>query len=403
LYPIDPVDIQCIHENAIKAAGHLAVALEPVACGENETPLFACGNAGSSSAECLARTQADFDENGRRSILADQIDLAAPDTEISLDDLKSLSDQEITGHGFGLRATFKVGGLLRDHCAARMLDMENALYVVATPIGNLGDISLRALDVLRTADIVACEDTRHARHLLDHHGIRVQTVALHQHNENAAADKLIRLLADGKRVALISDAGTPGVSDPGARTVAAVRAAGCKVIPLPGACAAIAALSAAGLADPNFLFVGFLPTKVGARRTAIQALAPTRAALVFYEAPHRVMETVADLVELLEPQRDIVIARELTKLFEQIERMPLGEAPAWLAADPNRQRGEFVLVVNSPPARDPAALDPASERVLTILLAELPLKQAAKLAAEITGQPRNALYAQALVLKKAEA
>ena len=316
--------------------------------------------------------------------------------------MQALVDQEFTRHSFGLRATFKVGGLLRTHCAARMLNMENALYVVATPIGNLGDISLRALEVLRSADVVACEDTRHARHLLEHHGIRVQTLALHQHNENATADRLIRLLADGKRVALISDAGTPGVSDPGARAVAAVRAAGCKVIPLPGACAAIVALSAAGLMDPNFLFVGFLPTKVGARRTAIQELAPTHAALVLYEAPHRVIETVADLVELLEPERDIVIARELTKLFEQIERMPLGEAPTWLAADPNRQRGEFVLIVSGPPTRDPAALDPASERVLSILLDELPLKQAAKLAAEITGQPRNALYARALVLKNAE-
>jgi 16S rRNA (cytidine1402-2'-O)-methyltransferase len=278
-----------------------------------------------------------------------------------------------------------------------MPDMENALYVVATPIGNLGDISLRALETLRGVDLVACEDTRHARHLLDHHGIKVPTLALHQHNENEAAEKLVRLLGEGKAVALISDAGTPGISDPGARTVAAVRAAGFRVIPLPGPNAAIAALSAAGLSDPRFLFVGFLPAKVGARETAIRELAGVDAALVFYEAPHRVMETVGALVDLLEPQREIVIARELSKLFEQIERMPLADAPAWLAADANHQRGEFVLVVSGPPPRE--GMDAETERVLIALLAELPVKQAAKLAAEITGQPKNALYARALELK----
>ena len=271
------------------------------------------------------------------------------------------------------------------------------MYVVATPIGNLGDISLRALETLRGVDLVACEDTRHARHLLDHHGIKVPTLALHQHNENEAAEKLVRLLGEGKAVALISDAGTPGISDPGARTVAAVRAAGFRVIPLPGPNAAIAALSAAGLSDPRFLFVGFLPAKVGARETAIRELAGVDAALVFYEAPHRVMETVGALVDLLEPQREIVIARELSKLFEQIERMPLADAPAWLAADANHQRGEFVLVVSGPPPRE--GMDAETERVLIALLAELPVKQAAKLAAEITGQPKTALYARALELK----
>ncbi len=176
-----------------------------------------------------------------------------------------------------------------------------------------------------------------------------------------------------------------------------MRAAGFKVIPLPGPNAAIAAMSAAGLPDARFLFVGFLPAKVGARKTAIQELAAIDAALVFYEAPHRVVETVAELAALLEPQREIVIARELTKMFEQIERLPLAEASAWLAADANHQRGEFVLVVSGPPPRE--GLDAESERVLAALLAELPVKQAAKLAAEITGQPKNALYARALELK----
>ena len=278
-----------------------------------------------------------------------------------------------------------------------MPDMENALYVVGTPIGNLGDITLRALETLRGIDLVACEDTRHARQLLDHHGIKVHTLALHQHNENEAAEKLLAQLAAGRRVALITDAGTPGVSDPGARAVAAVRAAGFKVIPIPGPNAAVTALSAAGLTDPRFLFVGFLPAKVGARRTAISGLAAVEATLVFYEAPHRVRETIADLVELLDNGRTIVFARELTKLFEQIAAMPLAEASAWLAADANRERGEFVLLVSAPPPRE--GMDAEAERVLAALLAELPVKQAAKLAAEITGQPKNALYARALEMR----
>lgn len=277
-----------------------------------------------------------------------------------------------------------------------------ALYVVATPLGNIADITLRALDTLRTVDVVACEDTRHTRRLLDHYDIRVPTLALHEHNEASAAQKLISLLAAGQRIALVSDAGTPAVSDPGARAVAAVRAAGFPVIPLPGPNAAITALSAAGLADPadtQFHFVGFLPAKTGARRACIESLRSLSATLVFYEAPHRITETVADLAELLEPTRTLVIARELTKLFEQIVTLPLAEAPAWLAADANRQRGEFVLLVAAPPPADDA-IDAASQRTLQLLLAELPLKQAVKLAAEITGAPKNALYDAALSLKQ---
>ncbi len=275
--------------------------------------------------------------------------------------------------------------------------MKATLSIVATPLGNLGDITLRALDTLRSADVVACEDTRHARRLLDHHGIRTQLLALHEHNERQAAEKLIALLEAGKQVALISDAGTPAVSDPGARAVAAVRQAGFRVTPVPGPNAAIAALSAAGFEGP-FHFVGFLPAKVGARRTALESLKTIQATLVFHEAPHRIEETVTDLAALLEPQRAIVIARELTKLFEQIERMPLGAAPAWLAADENHRRGEFVLLVSAPPAH--AGLDAESERILKLLLAELPVKQATKLAAAITGQPKNALYDRALEIKE---
>lgn len=271
-----------------------------------------------------------------------------------------------------------------------------ALYVVATPIGNLADITLRALEVLRAADLVACEDTRHARRLLDHHGIRAATLAVHEHNEAAAAQRLIAALAAGQRVALVSDAGTPGISDPGARAVAAVRAAGYPVVPLPGANAMATALSAAGLADERFLFAGFLPAKTAARHKAIEALRAVEAALVFYEAPHRIGDTLADLAELLEPERTLVVARELTKLFEQIVAMPIGQGPAWLAADENRRRGEFVLLVSGPPPR--AGLDAEAERVLALLLAELPVKQAARLGAAITGASRNELYRRALEL-----
>lgn len=269
-----------------------------------------------------------------------------------------------------------------------------ALYVVATPLGNLGDISARALDVLRGVFAIACEDTRHTRRLLDHYGIRAEVFSLHEHNEAAAADRLIRLLGEGRALALVSDAGTPAVSDPGARAVAAVRAAGFEVIPVPGPNAAIAALSASGLSDPHFLFHGFLPAKSAARRKALEELKPQPYALVFYEAPHRIEEAVADLAAVLEPQRTLVIARELTKLFESIVSLPLGEAPAWLAAEADRRRGEFVLVVCAPPPAEGVPVK--AERVLDLLLAELPLKQAVKLAAQITGASKNLLYDCAL-------
>lgn len=276
-------------------------------------------------------------------------------------------------------------------------DTTTSLQVVATPLGNLEDISQRALDALRHADVVACEDTRHTRRLCERYGIGAALLPLHEHNENQAAEKVIALLAEGKRVALVSDAGTPAISDPGARAVAAVRAAGFRVVPLPGPSAAVTALSAAGLPDARFLFAGFLPTKAAARRAEIARLAAVPAALVFYEAPHRIEETVADLAATLERQRTLVVARELTKLFEQIESMPLGDAPAWFAADDNRRRGEFVLIVSGPPPRQ--GIDAEAERVLGLLLDELPVKQAAKLAAAITGAPKNDLYQRALELK----
>lgn len=271
-----------------------------------------------------------------------------------------------------------------------------ALYVVPTPLGNLADLTRRAEEILRTVPWVAAEDTRHSAPLLKQLGAVARTLPAHQHNEHEAAARIVERLQAGEAVALISDAGTPGISDPGARVVAAVRAAGCRVVPLPGPCAAVTALSAAGLTDEHFLFHGFLPSKAGQRRQAIAGLREQTAALVFYEAPHRVLETVADLAAGL-GERTLVIARELTKLFESIHSCPLGDALAWLEADANRQRGEFVLIVSGAPA---GADDGEGERVLRLLLADgLPVKQAAKLAAAITGAAKNALYDRALALK----
>lgn len=264
------------------------------------------------------------------------------------------------------------------------------------------DISLRALDVLSSADTIAAEDTRNSAHLLTHHGINAKRLlALHQHNERGAADKVIGLLAQGRSVALITDAGTPAVSDPGALVVEAVRAAGYRVIPIPGANAAVAALSAAGLATPHFLFFGFLPNKSAARSKELQTLAEHPYTLVFYEAPHRILECVADLQTVFGDERQIVLAREVTKLFESIHRCRLGDALDWLNSDPNNLRGEFVLLVSAAPERA-EGLSAEAEHVLSILLIELPLKQAVQIAVQITGLGRNELYQRALAMKATE-
>ena len=277
--------------------------------------------------------------------------------------------------------------------------MECALYVVATPIGNLSDITLRALEVLGAADTIAAEDTRNTRHLLQHHGISdARLLALHQHNERGAAEKVIALLNQGQNVALVTDAGTPAVSDPGAVLVDAVRAAGFRVIPIPGASAAVAALSASGLSAPHFLFYGFLPNKSAARRSVLQALIEHPYTMVFYEAPHRILECAEDLHAVFGDEREIVFAREITKLFESIHRCKLGEAMGWLTSDPNNQRGEFVLLVSGAPERA-EGLDAETERTLALLLEDLPLKQAVQLAVKITGANKNELYQRALELK----
>jgi 16S rRNA (cytidine1402-2'-O)-methyltransferase len=272
-----------------------------------------------------------------------------------------------------------------------------ALYVVATPIGNLADISLRALHVLGLVDAIACEDTRHTQTLLKHYGISRPLLAAHEHNESAAAVQVLERLQAGQRLAYVSDAGTPAVSDPGARLVAAARSAGVPVIPVPGASSLTAVLSVAGIDGAAALFAGFLPAKAGEREQALQELSRDPRAVVLLEAPHRIESLARDLARLGE--RAVTIGRELTKQFEDIATVSAQDLGAWLAHDPKRVRGEFALVLH--PAKS-ASADPLREgqRVLELLLAELPLKTAVRLAAEITGAPRNALYEVALALKR---
>jgi len=257
------------------------------------------------------------------------------------------------------------------------------LYVVATPIGNLADSSPRSIEVLRSAQIVACEDTRTTRGLLAHHGIAARTVALHAHNERTAGEKLLRALHEGSNVALVSDAGTPGLSDPGALLVAAAHREGVRVVPLPGPSAAISAWSAAGFASARFQFAGFL------EKNAVKHL-DAEWPVILYEAPHRVLKTVSALLEHFGPERELVIAREISKKFEEVARLRLADAPGWLNAGPHRQQGEFVLVLGPGPARQADAAEGA--RVRDILASEMSASDAARLAAKITGVPRNTLY-----------
>lgn len=276
----------------------------------------------------------------------------------------------------------------------------STLYIVATPIGNLRDISLRALDILAAVDVIAAEDTRTTAHLLTHHSITKKMMALHQHNERATAKKIVNLLAQGNSVALVTDAGTPGISDPGVILVNTVRDHGYKVVPIPGANAAVCALSAAGIAAPHFLFYGFLPASAGPRRRELEGLKSQPYTLVFYETPHRILECVAALAEVLGTHRQLVIARELTKLFETIHICTLDNALAWLQADTNRQKGEFVLLLSGAEVQKEEGFSDQTQYTLKLLLQELPLKQAVRLAMDITGESRNMLYDQALALKK---
>ena len=276
-----------------------------------------------------------------------------------------------------------------------------ALYVVATPIGNLADLTLRAVHLLGLVDAIACEDTRHSAPLLRLLGIGAKPLlAVHAHNEREAAAGVVERLARGERVAYVSDAGTPAISDPGAALVAAVQGAGLRTVPIPGASSAVAALSVAGdsIGGP-FTFIGFLPTRSGERALALKRVTASDHTHVLFEAPHRIDALAASLAEAC-PTRTVTVGRELTKQFETVQRLLACDFPAWLASDPNRSRGEFVLVVHAlaPQLTDDAQ---AHDATLRILLAQLPLKQAVALAAELTGAPRNGLYERALALKNA--
>lgn len=278
-------------------------------------------------------------------------------------------------------------------------DTPAVLYIVATPIGNLDDISRRALQVLKAVSLVAAEDTRHSRKLLAHYGIEARLFVLHEHNEQFAAEKLLKTLLAGDDVALVSDAGTPLISDPGFYLVRAARQAGIRVVPLPGPSACIAALSVAGLPTDRFVFEGFLPARSTARKQRLSELASEKRTLVFYESSHRICESLADMAENMGGERQATVARELTKTFETIRGGSLAELVNWVQADSNQQKGEFVVILQGAPARN-SDIDATVEQVLTILLAELPLKQAASLAAKITGLPKNRLYEAGLIIKE---
>jgi len=273
------------------------------------------------------------------------------------------------------------------------------LYVVATPIGNLEDMTPRAIRILSEVDLIAAEDTRHSGKLLKHFGIEAKTEALHEHNERSQVPRLIDILQAGKSIAFITDAGTPLVSDPGFHLVRSARQAGLTVIPVPGACAAIAALSAAGLPSDRFVFEGFPPAKSAARRAVFEKLHEEARTLIFYESPHRILESLKEMTEIFGPEREAVLARELTKQFETVRSGTLTELSKWVNRDPHQQLGEFVILIHGVPRAEREAVDEDAERVLKILLEELPVSQATALAAKITGLKKNRLYEYALNLK----
>jgi len=273
------------------------------------------------------------------------------------------------------------------------------LYVVATPIGNLEDMSPRARRTLSEADLIAAEDTRHSGRLLRHFAIGTKTEAIHEHNERSQVPRLVEILKGGKSIAFITDAGTPLVSDPGFHLVRAARQAGIRVVPVPGACAAIAALSAAGLPSDRFVFEGFPPAKSAARRAVFEKLREESRTLIFYESPHRILESLKDMSEVFGPGREAVLARELTKQFETLRAGGLEELLEWVGHDTDQQLGEFVILIHGVPRSEREVVDEEAGRVLKILLDELPVSQAAALAARITGLKKNKLYEYALALK----
>lgn len=273
------------------------------------------------------------------------------------------------------------------------------LYIVATPIGNLDDLSARAIETLKKVDVVAAEDTRHSRRLLQHLGLQKTMLALHEHNERERTDGVLDLLAKGSSIALVSDAGTPLISDPGYVLVKEARLRGLVVTPIPGACALIAALSAAGLPTDRFRFEGFLPAKRGGRRAALEALKQEAATLVFYESPHRILETATEIAAVFGADREVVFGRELTKAFETFYAGAAGEVSDQLAADPFAVKGEFVVMVHGATQAPKEGSDLDVDLLLRLLTAELPVKKAARMAAELTGLSKNELYQRALDIK----
>jgi len=277
-------------------------------------------------------------------------------------------------------------------------NQKGSLYIVATPIGNLGDISQRAISTLQSVDLIAAEDTRHSAKLLQYLAIDTPCVAFHEHNEREKTGKLVEKLLGGESIALISDAGTPLLSDPGYHLVRAAHEQEIPVVPIPGASALLGALVAAGLPTDRFVFEGFLPSKKVARGKHLAGLKHETGTLVFYEAPHRILATLQDMAEVFGEDREVVLARELTKTYETIRRDTLGNLVEWVAQDSNQQRGEIVLVVAGARPQADAELTPEVQRILSVLLAQLPVKQAASITAEITGQKKNRLYEAALKL-----
>ena len=415
-----PLDRAVLEAHHVEAAGRRRrQPQEVVARGEDDAPLLGPADAGGRAAEAAPRAGAHLHEHQRAVALAhDQVDLAAaaPGRPIIARDQAEparaqVRERAILGRiplllgvhrqpfdGVRLSAIFASALAAARDAAAAQHYPQPALYVVATPIGNLADISLRALHVLQLVDAIACEDTRHTQGLLRSYGIEASgLLSVHQHNEAEAAQQVVARLQQGQRVAYASDAGTPAVSDPGARLVAAVRAAGFPVVPLPGPSSVTTLLSATGAVgeDPGFVFHGFLPAKGGERQQAVQALRQEPRAVVLLEAPHR----IAALAEALAPlgARGLTVGRELTKQFEEIATVTCAGFAAWLQAGAQRTRGEFALLLH--PLAQAADESGEPERVLQLLLAELPVKTAVRLAAEITGAPRNALYERALALK----
>ncbi|WP_290578875.1 16S rRNA (cytidine(1402)-2'-O)-methyltransferase [Ketobacter sp.] len=274
------------------------------------------------------------------------------------------------------------------------------LYIVATPIGNLNDITLRAIDVLKQVDVIAAEDTRHSKKLLDHYGIDSKLMAVHDHNEEERIHTLLSLLQEGQSVAMISDAGTPLISDPGFRVVRAMRQSGIEVVSIPGPCAAVAALSIAGLPTDRFLFVGFLPPKQKARQAELESLLAETGTLVFYESPKRIQSCVEDVVSVMGAERMVAVAKEITKSFETVKTAPAAEVLSWLAEDQHHTRGEFVLLVQGAEPGAAAVIDPKVLRALQMTGEYMPLKKACAVVSELTGIPKNALYEAALQQNK---